>query len=359
MKILVDIGHPAHVHYFRNFIKIMEKRKHSVTVFARDREVVFDLLSKYSIKFINRGKGRNSKFGKIIYMFKTSLFIVMKSIKFNPDIFLSFSSPYAAQASFLLRKPHITINDTEHADRNNKLFVYPFTDIVLTPFCFFNNLGRKQIRFNCIVESLYLHSEFYQPDSLVYNTLKIKNGIKYAIIRLVGWNAHHDFGQSGLDVSTIHKIVRILKKNNYVVFISSEMVLDDSLKEYELSIPSEKMHDVLYFSSIFIGESGTMASESVYFGKPTIYVNSLPLMGYLKLESDAKLLKHFSSQNGVVEYVMKTLSEKNFEETNLYRKNRMIKNFINPTKFLVWFIENYPKSATIMKENPEYQNRFK
>jgi len=24
MKILIDIGHPAHVHYFRNFIKMME-----------------------------------------------------------------------------------------------------------------------------------------------------------------------------------------------------------------------------------------------------------------------------------------------------------------------------------------------
>ena len=32
---------------------------------------------------------------------------------------------------------------------------------------------------------------------------------------------------------------------------------------------------------------------------------------------------------------------------------------IDITAFLVWFVENYPVSAKIMKENPDYQNRFK
>ena len=69
MKILIDIGHPAHVHYFRNFIKIMKSRGHKLLVVARDREVVYDLLNYYSIEFISRGKGNDTRFGKIIYMF--------------------------------------------------------------------------------------------------------------------------------------------------------------------------------------------------------------------------------------------------------------------------------------------------
>ena len=28
MKILIDMNHPAHVHYFRNFIKLMEAKGH-------------------------------------------------------------------------------------------------------------------------------------------------------------------------------------------------------------------------------------------------------------------------------------------------------------------------------------------
>ncbi len=28
MKILIDIGHPTHLHYFENFIKIMENKNY-------------------------------------------------------------------------------------------------------------------------------------------------------------------------------------------------------------------------------------------------------------------------------------------------------------------------------------------
>jgi len=37
----------------------------------------------------------------------------------------------------------------------------------------------------------------------------------------------------------------------------------------------------------------------------------------------------------------------------------MIAESINVKELLVWFIENYPNSARIMKENPEYQLKFK
>jgi len=30
MKIIADIGHPAHVHLFKNFIKEMENRQHKI-----------------------------------------------------------------------------------------------------------------------------------------------------------------------------------------------------------------------------------------------------------------------------------------------------------------------------------------
>ena len=36
----------------------------------------------------------------------------------------------------------------------------------------------------------------------------------------------------------------------------------------------------------------------------------------------------------------------------------MLKEKIDVTAFMVWFIENYPESAKIMKENPDYQLRF-
>ena len=37
----------------------------------------------------------------------------------------------------------------------------------------------------------------------------------------------------------------------------------------------------------------------------------------------------------------------------------MLADKIDVTAFLVWFVENYPQSFQIMKENPDYQLRFK
>jgi hypothetical protein len=36
-----------------------------------------------------------------------------------------------------------------------------------------------------------------------------------------------------------------------------------------------------------------------------------------------------------------------------------LKKKIDGTSILVWFIENYPKSKFIMKENPDFQYNFR
>ena len=37
----------------------------------------------------------------------------------------------------------------------------------------------------------------------------------------------------------------------------------------------------------------------------------------------------------------------------------MLAEYINAKAFLVWFVENYPESVKVMKENPEYQYNFR
>ena len=107
MRILIDIGHPGQVHYFRNAIKILLRNEHEILIVARDREFVFDLLDKYNLPYINRGKGRNSIIGKLVYMIEADFKIFNIARKFKPDLFLSFCSTYAAQVSFLFNKPRM------------------------------------------------------------------------------------------------------------------------------------------------------------------------------------------------------------------------------------------------------------
>ena len=357
MKIIIDIGHPGHVHYFKNLIRYLNERGHEFLIIAREKDIIINLLIINDIPFVKRGEGKNSRIGKFRYMLKADILIYKLAKKFKPDLFLSFSSPYAAQVSFLLGKPNIALNDTEHTDKIHSVFTYPFCSSILTPKSYLTNLGIKQIRFNSVVESLYLDKNFYQPNIDIKNDLNLKDGQPYVVLRFVSWNAHHDYGQSGLDYETKIKLIELLK-NKFKVFISSEGELSEEFKAYQLNISPEKMHDVLAFADLFIGESATMASESSLLGTQSVYINSLPLMGYLKFEQDSGLLKHFESTEGVIKYVENLVQESDLKLNALKKAHIMKRGFINTTTFLAWFIENYPQSEKIMKDDSNYQNIF-
>ena len=358
MKILVDIGHPAHVHYFRNFYQIMKGKGHKFLFIARRREVIEDLLKYYKIDYISRGEGKDSAFGKLFYMLYADFLILKHALIFKPDIFISFSSPYAAQVATFLNKPHIAINDTEHTDKVHSKFTYPFSKSIITPKSYQNDLGFKHVRIDNIIESFYLHPKYFKKDPSIFEFLKIDSNTPYVILRFVSWNAFHDVGQGGISIEQKREIVKLVEQK-FKVFISSERELDQEFSKYQIKIPPEKMHDALAFASLFISESGTMASESALLGTPVIYVNSLPLMCYLKLEQEYGLLKHFKTDNGLLEYINNIISNQNLKEQTLASRDKMVKDFINPTDFLAWFIENYPQSKRIMKDNPDYQYNFK
>jgi predicted glycosyltransferase len=341
MNILIDINHPAHVHYFRNLISLLENQGHDVLVTARSRKVILHLLSKYGIKYIERGQGSDSLSGKLFYLLKANLKLLRISLKFKPDLFLNFSTPYAAHVSFLLRKPNVVLNDTEHVDKINSLLTYPFCSVVFTPFCYLNDLGRKQIRFKNVMEGFYLNPSVFEMDKNVRKELGIRKDEKYIIFRFVSWKAHHDRGHSGLDVESKNDIIEYLR-HDYRVFISSEAELPQEYECYRLSVSPDKIHHILAFAELFIAESATMVSECAILGTPAIYVNSLPEMGYLKMEEANGLIKQFRSSEGVLDYI-KSLHELEDVKTDCKIKSlKMQEDFIEPNEYLMSYLNrNY------------------
>jgi predicted glycosyltransferase len=66
MRYLFDIGHPAHVHYFRNAIRILQSRGHEVSITTRDKEISLYLLDKLGFQYTCRGKNLVSVLGKAL-----------------------------------------------------------------------------------------------------------------------------------------------------------------------------------------------------------------------------------------------------------------------------------------------------
>lgn len=358
MKILIDINHPAHVHYFKNFIKIMEKKGHKFLIISRNKEIEHYLLKKYNIPFIDRGKGGNVKIGKTLYFFKAIYLILKNTKKFKPDVVISFGTPYPAIAAWLLKIPHISFNDTEHAKMHH-LLTDPFSKNILTPSCYNKDLGKKQIRFNGYMELCYLHPNRFTPDPSVLDLLKVKQDEKYVIMRFVSWNASHDIGHSGLSLEMKRKAVKELSKYAKV-FISSEGELPEDLKPYQIRIPPERMHDALYYSSLYFGESGTMTTECAMLGTPAIQISGLPkgTIGTLAEQEVYGLVKVYPQYNNMILKEALSILEKG-KSGFLEKRKKMLSDKIDVTAFMVWFVENYPRSVDILRKIPGYQKRFK
>lgn len=357
MKCIIDIGHPAHVHYFKNIVKILEGKGYSFHFTLRERDSTVALMDKYGFNYTKRGKGGKNIITKLLLMPVMDFKVYKAAREFKPDLFISFASPYAAQVAWLMGKPHITFDDTEHAVFAHKLY-RPFSSVVLSPSCYYKPIEKKQLLFNSFMELCYLHPNYFSPDKTVLSELDITNGERYCILRFVSWDANHDVGQKGLDFPTKINLVNELSKH-CKVFISSEGALPDELLKYKLNIHPSSLHNALFFASLYIGEGSTTASEATVLGTPALYINSL-VVGYCKEQEEKYgMLFQFKENIGIIEKAVEILSSNNSKEDFKKKRDTMLSEKIDPTAFMVWFVENYPESAKIMKENPDYQYNFK
>lgn len=344
MRIFIDIGHPAHVHYFKNFINLMEKNGHEFLIVARDKEITQQLLQSINIKYISRGKGGENIFEKIIYALKADFILYRLAKKFKPHFFLSFGSPYCAHISKLSGIKHIAVTDTEHAKLIILAFA-PFTDIILTPAFYKKNFGGKQMRFNSFMELSYLIPKYFNPDIQVINNIQGGELKPYAILRFISWNASHDVGSKGLSSSDKMELIKILEKK-YIIYISSESDLPIEFEKYKLIIPPDKLHDLLAFASIYVGEGGTTASECAALGIPNVLINPLAKVvgAHIALKEKYKLQYFFDSFIDAKETIIEIMS--NDAIASDFKKNRklMLDNTIDFTEFLIsLFEEEYKK----------------
>lgn len=343
MKLLVSIGHPAHVHAFKNLIWEMEKRGHKIKIVARNKDVTKKLLDAYNFDFTLISDAKSGRGGLAIELMLRFIFFISIIKNFNPNIILSVMDPSIAIVAKIMRKKYISLADAEHA----KLIInttLPFTDIVLTSSSFKRDLGKKHITYNGYDELAYLHPNYFTPNRAVLKELNLTQNDKYIIMRFVSWEAFHDVGQSGLTMEAKRKAIKEFEKYGRVL-ISSESLLPKEFEKYRITSSPEKMHDLMYYATLFFGEGATMATESALLGTPAIYVNSLKL-GYLEdQEEKYELVYNFNDANPVtrcekaLEKAIGLLGQKNLKSKWQEKREKLLNEKIDTTEFMVKFIE--------------------
>jgi len=269
---------------------------------------------------------------------------------------VSTGSPYLAHVSRVIGKPHIAFGDTEIATTIIRLML-PFTAAVCTPSCFALDLGPKQIRYNGYHELAYLHPNYFTPDPSVLDSLGLTKEEDFLILRLSSWDSSHDIGHRGMTFRTTQEMSDFMKRleDKGKVFLTSELKLPVLLEKYRLQIPPEKIHDLLSYATMYIGEGATMASEAGVLGTPWIFT-STSRRGYLDdQEKNYGLGYTIADTHEAIERVFELLANPKIKDEWRRKRARLLQNKVDVTKFIVEFLENWPESFERSKRTSCYE----
>lgn len=360
MKYLFYLGHPAHFHLFRETIRTLRENGHYVEIVIKNKDVLEELVRSSGWHYYNiyPGKRKDSKLSIALSLIERDFKFFKIVNDYKPDLMIGTSAEIT-HIGKLLSIPSIVVNedDAEAIPLFAKLS-YPFASVILVPNgCSTGKWKHKTIYYSGYHELAYLH-----PNTNKFDLPKSSSGRKKFFIRFAKLTAHHDEGVSGIDNKLAEKVIDKLSKAGDI-FISSERELSESMEKYRISLPPEEVLSFLGTCDLYIGDSQTMTAEAAVLGIPSIRFNDfVGRLTYLE-ELEHRYGLTYGIKTTEPEKLLKKIDEilefPNIKEEWQKRRATMLADKIDVTAFMVWFIENYPVSVKMMRENPEYQYRFR
>lgn len=374
MNIIIDIAHPAHVHLLRNFFYEMTAKGHKVVVTCKHIPSAMQLLDIYNIPYIYLGKKKDNIILKAFEQIKynSKLLRIARREQCTIGIGTSITLAHIAALSKLsLFRSHIHAilldDDDDEVEPLYAKYGHPLADVVLSPKDT-PRASHKTIYYPAYHELAYLHPKHFIPDISVLDDAGIRyqydsdgrvtNVEPYFVMRFNAFKAHHDVGVVGLTIENKRSLVKVLSQHGKV-FITTERDIDEEFKQYQLRVPQNKVHSLLYYSTMFVGDSQTMTSEAAVLGTPAIRCNTfVGRIHYLEEEEHKYGLTYGFLPNEserMFERIKELLEQGQQTLKNEWQKRRdiMLRDKIDYTDFLVWFVENWPYSVEETKFPPQ------
>lgn len=362
MNILMDFGHPAHVHLLKEVAKELITHGHRVFYSVRDIPVAKQLMKEYGmIPYVNLGSKKDTLAGKALTVIKQDLILYNFVRKNKIEYGLSSGIVLPHVSLFTKMKAFKFDDDDDHVEPLVVKYGHPFSKVVFTP----DSIKRKTnnaVYYAGTHELAYLHPNRFRPDESVLAKAGLQKGERFFIMRFVAFKGHHDINQGGLSLEQKKRIINLLSPYGRVI-ITSERALEPELEDYRLPVPPEEIHSLMAFASMFVGDSQTMTSEAAIMGVPALKCNTFAgnLAVPNELESKYGLCYAYRPDefDSFFEHIKVIADNPKCKEEWQAKRGRFLADKIDCVSFFTWFIENYPESSKIIKENPDFQYRFK
>jgi predicted glycosyltransferase len=366
MNYLFFFVHPSKFHVFRNTINYLKRAGHQVDILITSKDILAVLVENEGWEYTNIfPEGRKMKnipayISSGVNTFRTLYRLYKYTKGKNYDLFIT--DDLLVYIGKLKKIPSIVFNDDDLRVVKAYAIILAMADHCLSPIL--TDLGKynkKKVGFDGYKELAYLHPNNFKPNESVLLELGLKSR-KYFILRLVSLRAYHDVGVSGLDNEKVLKLINILEEYGQVL-ITAERELPLEFEKYRIKIHPSKMIHVLAFADLYIGDSQTMSSEAAILGVPSFRLSDFSGRISVMEEKGVKYqsMKSYKTSDfsHLVIDVKELFASSDYRELFETRRQKMLSEKIDLTEFMIWLFENYPKSVDIMKENPDYQYKFR
>jgi len=346
MNIAILVNTPAQLHFYKNIYYQLVERGHRVFLMVRYYGETKKLLNKLKISSYLYSLRSTSKINKILYSVNDILKLVTFLNNKNIDVVTGFGI-YDPILAKMINAKGITFLDSETSINITNYITQRLTlnmsDIIITPDSFREELGNKQIKVNSYKELAYLHPNYYKPNDHVYDILNLDKNEKYILFRYNILDALHDISVKGFNMTEKIKLIKELEEYGKI-FISFEGQIPKKLIQYSLRIPQKYIHDVINYASLLITDTQTMATEAAILGTPVIRCNSFvgknDMGVFIELENRYHLLYNFKKFDNVLLKSHELLNDKNIEKMHKDRRNIMLQDKVDMTKFMVNLLIN-------------------
>ena len=344
MNILIDIGHPGHVHLLHYTVNELRNRGHRLFFMVRDIPVAKRLMECYGMMpYLDLGGKKDSLTGKAWTVLKQDIEALHFVLQHHIDLGLSSGLVLSHISRITGMKSIMFDDDDDAAEPLIVKYGHPLTNVVFTPDCI-HRKTKHAVYYAGTHELAYLHPNRFTPDPSVLQHAGLAEGERFFIMRFVALKGHHDVGQAGLSLEQKRALVDLLKAHGRVI-ITSERAVEPEFEPYRLPVPPEEIHSLMAYSSMFVGDSQTMTSEAAILGVPALKCNtfagrlSVPNMLENKYSlCYAYLPERFGDMLSKICSLLDMPSESLRAEWRAKRQ-QMLHEMIDPTEFFINHIE--------------------
>jgi uncharacterized protein len=295
MNVLIDIAHPAHVHFYRPIAEALLADGYDVTIVARDKDVTVSLLQASGLAFtvLPMATPPAGRLGAARELVRRAL-TLRRTIRRLGTAAVLTRNPSGVIASLGTSAQSIFDTDDGRSVGLHYWLARPFADVITSSIHDPEGHGSGHRRYAALKAQMFLHPDRFTPDVSIRRRYLVDDE-RFCVVRFSSHDATHDRRVQGISDHGRRAILQRLSQfGTVLVSVEREGLRFMRGDARTTTVAPEDFHHLLAAACLFVGDSQSVAAESAVLGIPALRLSSFTdRVFYLRWLESLGLVRNF------------------------------------------------------------------